>query len=235
MASAMSALVVLAGVAAGAFVSTNLDAFVVLVANVTRAPTSRRAAMMGFLAATAIVLAGSWAFASAARVLPPAKTGFAGVVPLGMGLNHAFKILRRRLARARAAAQGREDLIPPSSTPQRDSVGFREALALHMSLSLDNFAVYTALLADTLPHLRVVVSATVVGLGAAWTALALATARLPGLAQVMLRWGRAVMAVLLIGVGIYILSDTDTDVLLPGAGVSLKDTGPGSKDAEPRP
>jgi cadmium resistance protein CadD (predicted permease) len=223
----MSALVVLAGVAAGAFVSTNLDAFVVLVANVTRAPTSRRAAMMGFLAATAIVLAGSWAFASAARVLPPTKTGFAGVVPLGMGCSHVYKLVRRRLARARAAAEGL-DHVPPSSTPQRDSVGFREALALHMSLSLDNFAVYTALLADTLPHLRVVVSATVVGLGAVWTALALATARLPGLAQVMLRWGRAVMAVLLIGVGIYILSDTDTDVLLPGA------TGLASKDTVPR-
>jgi cadmium resistance protein CadD (predicted permease) len=214
----MSALVVLAGVAAGAFVSTNVDAFVVLVANVTRAPRSRRAAMAGFLAATAIVLAGSWAFATAARVLPPTKTGLAGVVPLGMGLHHGYKVVRRRLRRARAVAEGGEDHVPPSSTPTSDNVGFREALALHMSLSLDNFAVYTALLADTLPHLRVVVSATVVVLGVAWTGLALATARLPGFAPIMLRFGRAVMAVLLIAVGIYILSDTDTDVLLPPGG-----------------
>jgi cadmium resistance protein CadD (predicted permease) len=210
----VSSVVVLAGVAAGAFGSTNVDAFVVLVANAVRAPTSRRASTAGFLVATALVLVAATAFAAVSRLVPPAKAGLVGIVPLWMGLKQAWDAVRKRLTRARAMAQsGGEE--PPKSTPRGDTIGFGEALALHLSMSVDNLAVYAALLADTMPSLRPVVAATTLGLAIVLIAAAQLAARLPWLSRIMLRSGHAVMAVLLIGVGVYILADTETDVLPP--------------------
>ena len=213
----LSPALVLAGVAATAFVSTNIDALLMLVANAARAPRSRNTSAAGFLAATALVLAGAWLLATASRIIPPTRTGLVGVVPLVMGLRQLF-ILVRRAARARARASSPTFDAPPSSRVPSDSLGFGEALLLHLSMSADNLAVYAALLSDTLPPLRPLVVATTLALGLLWTGLARAAMRVPGLSPVLLRRGHALMAWLLIAVGLYILLDTDTDVLLPRAG-----------------
>jgi cadmium resistance protein CadD (predicted permease) len=212
----VSSVVVLASVAAGAFGSTNVDAFVMLVANSVRAPASRRAAAAGFLAATALVLTAALGFAAASRLVPPTKAGLVGLVPLGMGLKQGYDAIRKRVARARARAAAGDD-EPPKSTPRRDTLGFGEALALHLSMSLDNLAVYAALLADTMPALRPVVVLTTLALALVLAAAAHLAAQWPTLSRIMLRSGHGVMAVLLVGVGVYILADTETDVL-PGPG-----------------
>lgn len=227
----VSPVLVLVGVAIGAFVSTNMDAFLLLVANVARAPKSRRAAAGGFLLATGTVLAAAWVLAGASAVIPPAHTGLIGLVPMAMGLKQGFEILRRR---ARAGAT--KERAPSSASPDHDggyapkpplkadrpppsqaAVHLQEALVLHLSLSADNLAVYSALLSDTLPHLRWLIVATTLGLTVAWTALARLAIRIPGLSPVLLRYGQGIMTALLIGVGAYILTDTETDVLLPAA------------------
>jgi cadmium resistance protein CadD (predicted permease) len=212
----MSPVIVLAGVAVTAFVSTNVDAFLLLVANAARAPLSRRAAAAGFVGATVVVLAVAWALAAASAVIPPASTGLLGLVPLGLGLKELVALIRRRAARARRRAAS-PDAPPSSHPPPSDSIRFAEALVLHLSLSADNLAVYSALLADTLPRLRPVVTATTLVLALVWTLLARAAIRVPGLSPALLRRGHAVMAALLIAVGVYILVDTETDVLLPAA------------------
>ena len=200
---------VLAGVATGAFLSTNVDAFLLLVANLARAPRSRRAAAGGFLLATLLVVAVSWAAASASKLVPAAHVGLVGLVPLCMGAKQVLDLLRRRAASAGGggAARVRAD----------DSVRLGEALVLHLALSADNLAVYASLLSDTLPPLRPVVVATTLGLALVWTTLARLAIRVPLLSGVLLRFGHGLMAVLLIAVGVYILVDTDTDVLEPRA------------------
>lgn len=204
----MGPVFVLVGVATGAFVSTNLDAFVVLVANVARAPASRRAAGAGFIIATVLVVALAWTLAGASRLIPPAYIGLAGLVPLALGIKQAVDLVRRP---ARPASPGNEP-APPSS---RRSLHLGEALVLHLSLSADNLAVYCALLTDTLPPLRPVIAVITLALAFAWSALAAAALRIPALSTLLLRWGHRLMAALLIVVGIYILVDTDTDVLVP--------------------
>jgi cadmium resistance protein CadD (predicted permease) len=197
---------VLAGVAATAFVSTNVDAFLLLVANSARAPASRNATAAAFVAATVLVLAGAWALAAASSVVPPSRIGLCGVVPLLMGARQVVDLVRRRAPRDPVEGT-------PSSRPPADTVRFGEALVLHLSISVDNLAVYAALLSDTLPPLRASIAATTLTLSLVWTALARAALRIPGLAPVLLRRGRVLMAVLLVVVGVYILLDTDTDVL----------------------
>jgi cadmium resistance protein CadD (predicted permease) len=211
----MPPVIVLAGVSATAFVSTNVDAFLVLVANAARAPRSRLAGAAGFLAATALVLGVAWLLAGASRVIPSTHTGLLGLVPLGMGMVQIGRLVRRALrARRRESAPA----TPTSSgRPAAGSLRFGEALVLHLSLSTDNLAVYVALLSDTMPSLRPVVAATTLGLGLLWTALARAALLVPGLSPVLLRRGQAIMGVLLVSLGIYILLDTETDVLFPHA------------------
>lgn len=207
----MPPALVVAGVAATAFVSTNVDAFLVLVTSSARAPRSRGAAAAGFIASTALILAASWLLASVSRMIPPARSGLLGVVPLAMGLRELARLIRRRPGLAPPA---RASLPPPgSSRPPEDAVRFGESLVLHLSLSADNLAVYAALLGDTLPALRPVVAATTLAFGAGWAALARAALRVPGLSPLLMRQGQAIMAALLIGLGVYILVDTDTDVV----------------------
>jgi cadmium resistance protein CadD (predicted permease) len=216
---------VLMGVAIGAFVSTNMDAFLLLVANVARAPRSKRAVAGGFLLATALVLAVAWALAGASALIPPAHTGLIGLVPLGMGLKQGFDLLRRRLR----AGSKQESAAPISgrSAASQASVHLGEALVLHLSMSADNLAVYSALLTDTLPHLRPLIVVTTLVLTMAWTALARLAIRVPGLSPVLLRHGQGMMVVLLIGVGAYILTDTETDVVLPAASRGAAAAAPG--------
>ncbi len=207
---------VLVGVAAGAFVSTNVDAFLLLVANVARAPRSRGAVAGGFVAATAVVLACAWGVAAASKVIPPTHAGLIGLVPLAMGVKQMVDLVRRRLA-AQAAGAAPASQSSASRARAEDSVRLGEVLVLHLTMSADNLAVYSALLTDTLPHLRPVIAATTLALTVVWAALARAALRIPVLSGVLLRWGHGLMAVLLVCVGIYILADTDTDVLLPPA------------------
>jgi cadmium resistance protein CadD (predicted permease) len=216
---------VLVGVAIGAFVSTNMDAFLLLVANVARAPRSKRAVAGGFLLATALVLAVAWALAGASAVVPPARIGLIGLVPLGMGLKQGFDLLRRR---ARAGSK-QESAASTSGRPAPTQAAVRlgEALVLHLSLSADNLAVYSALLTDTLPHLRPLIVATTLALTVAWTALARLAIRVPGLSPVLLRYGQGMMVALLITVGAYILTDTETDVLVPAASRQVSAAAPG--------
>jgi cadmium resistance protein CadD (predicted permease) len=212
-----SPTLVLVGIAIGAFVSTNMDAFLLLVANVARAPTSRRATAGGFFLATALVLAVAWALAGASAVIPPAHTGLIGLVPFAMGLKQGLGILRRHAGALRSRAK-KESAVPDDRpAPTQAAVHLGEALVLHLSLSADNLAVYSALLTDTLPHLRPVIVVTTLTLTVAWTALARLAIRIPGLSPVLLRYGQGIMTALLIGVGVYILTDTETDVLLPAA------------------
>jgi cadmium resistance protein CadD (predicted permease) len=208
----MAPVLVLVGVAGGAFVSTNLDAFLVLVANVARAPRSRGAAAGGFVVATPLVLAAAWALAGASAVIPPARAGLIGVVPLGMGLKQVFDLVRLHRKPRRDAAPDTGAEAPPVSA---DTLGLGEAVVLHLSLSADNLAVYSALLTDTMPHFRPIVAATTLALTVVWAGLARAALRVPALSAVLLRHGRAIMAVLLVVVGVYILVDTETDVPLP--------------------
>jgi cadmium resistance protein CadD (predicted permease) len=211
----MPPALVLTGVAAGAFLSTNVDAFLLLVANVARAPRSLGAAVAGFVIATALVLGAAWGVALASKAIPPAHVGLVGLVPLGLGLKQAYDLVRRRLARAGGTAE--VPVSHPSRRRGEATVRLGEAIVLHLALSADNLAVYSALLTDTLPHLRPVIAATTLSLTLVWAALAAAALRVPYLSGALIRWGHGLMAVLLIGVGIYILADTDTDVLLPSA------------------
>jgi cadmium resistance protein CadD (predicted permease) len=208
----MPPVIVLAGVSATAFVSTNVDAFLVLVANAARAPRSRLAGAAGFLGATALVLGVAWLLAGASRVIPSTHAGLVGLVPLSMGIVQIGRLVRR--ARRGQSTSG---AAPSSGPPASGSLRFGEALVLHLSLSTDNLAVYAALLSDTMPSLRPVVAATTLALGLVWAALARAALLVPGLSPMLLRRGQVIMGVLLVSLGIYILVDTETDVLLPHA------------------
>jgi cadmium resistance protein CadD (predicted permease) len=208
----MPPVLVLVGVATGAFVSTNVDAFLLLVANVARAPRSQRSASGGFLLATVLVLAGAWVVAAASKVIPPAHAGLIGLLPLGMGIKQAVDLVR-----ARTSAGVKRASVDPAIVPAEGTVRLGAALLLHLAFSADNLAVYTALLTDTLPHLRPAVVATMLVLALVWAALARSAIRVPGLSRVLMRWGNGLMAVLLVVVGVYILVDTETDVLPPAA------------------
>jgi cadmium resistance protein CadD (predicted permease) len=84
-----------------------------------------------------------------------------------------------------------------------------------LAASGDSLAAYAALFADT-ATLLVPWSVLGIGLGAtAWSVLAVRLSGRPAVRSAVDRTGPVLLPLVLIGIGLYILGDTPTDVLSP--------------------
>ena len=196
----MSPSVQIVGIATAAFVSTSLDNFALLI-GLFAAPDFRpRRVAVGYLVASWAVAAAAWGGSKLVELLPVADLGFLGVVPLALGIQRVFVLLRSPA-----------DVAKP--VPAAGGAGVSALLTL--SQSADNTLVYLALFGDSAKALDPIVFATLVVCAAVCCASALWLARRSPLAGPLRRAMRFVMPFLLIAVGVYVLADTVTDAL-PG-------------------
>ena len=194
----MNEILLAAAVAATAFVSTNLDNLIVLTALL--AVAERRAPVLAGYGMVMLGVVGvALALALLGRVIPVEAVGLLGLVPLTMGIRG---LLRR----------GGDGAESPSVAAARGGVG--AVVAGLAPLSGDSLAVMVPLLAENPPRLQLV-STT------AWCAMALLSAVLaallvsmPGPRETLARVGTRIMPLLMIVLGLYILADTPTDVLV---------------------
>lgn len=196
----MREIVLMAGVSAAAFVSTNVDNLFLLMALLGGSPRRARAVAVGYAAALAVVLAvcvaGSWAFELAAN----AWLRYLGLVPLGLGLWR----LRQLLGRGSPSVAG----APP---PRAAGVG--ASFGLMLGNSGDSLAVFASLLGETEGGLIPVAVVTILGMALLWVAAARGMVSHPALAPPLQRLERWGVPLLLVAVGLYILLDTATDTV----------------------
>lgn len=186
-----------AGVAFTAFLSTNIDNLLLLAALLGNAGQRHVPVLLGYMGAIATIAILGLAAAQFADTLPGSLLGYLGLVPLGMGLYHLGRALRRD---------------PAAEEPvSRATLGAAGVGALMLSNGSDTLGVVLPLFAETEGALAYVISVTLVSSALLWFGLAqwIATHPLirPRLALVQ-RW---LVPILLIVLGIYILSDTATD------------------------
>ncbi|WP_127112225.1 hypothetical protein [Shimia sediminis] len=176
--------------------ATNVDNLAVLIALLLT--TGRGAALGSFLTAQSLVLVAALVFAEGAEAAIAGWTGYLGIVPLGLGLWGIY-------------AQWQSDQDGSPSRPVKGT--FLGCLALFLGLSMDSFAAFAPLLADTVPLYRtsVVIGAGVAlaGLGAAGVALSSGARRSGTWLPRLERLGPYAM----IAVGLYVLSNTGTDAV----------------------
>jgi cadmium resistance protein CadD (predicted permease) len=202
------------GVAAAAFVGTNVDNCVVTMAMVAGAPLQRAhriaaGQVVGFVVVVAVSAAG----AAVLYEFSPAVVGLLGLVPLAIGVSGLLGLARRR---------GEADTAP-AVAPARRSRRWRrrpEDRAVGQSLTAaalvtiaaggDNLAVY-------IPLLRVGGATNLAAIAAVFVAgevlvtwLVLAGGRHPKARQMMLRVGHVAVPVLLCCVGVLVMVQAGT-------------------------
>ncbi|WP_171176266.1 hypothetical protein [Ruegeria sp. HKCCD8929] len=183
--------------AALAQVLTNLDNLAALIALILVLGAAK--AVAGYVVAQGIVLAGAMAVALGMSGTVPGWTGYLGVIPLGLGLVGLWRQFSGGGAEKEASLSSGASLLVTT--------------LLFLSLSMDSFVVMAPLLADSLPSYRVagVIGAAlaVLGLGA----LALVGSRAAGPMEAWTRRLEKLGPFVMLLVGLYILSNSGTDMV----------------------
>jgi cadmium resistance protein CadD (predicted permease) len=202
------------GVAAAAFVGTNIDNCVVTMAMVAGAPLQRAHRIAaGQVVGFVIVAAVAAAAAAALYEFSPAVVGLLGLVPLAIGVSGLLGLARRRV-----------DADPaPEATPTRRVRRWRRrpedravgrsltaAALVTVAASGDNLAVYIPLFrVGGAANLGAIAAVFVVGeLVVTW--LVLAGGRHPKARQMMLRVGHVAVPALLCCVGVLVMVQAGT-------------------------
>jgi cadmium resistance protein CadD (predicted permease) len=195
------------GIAAAAFVGTNIDNTVVTMALVAGAPLERaRRIAVGQLIGFALLCAAAAAAAALLFEFSPAVVGLLGLVPLAIGL--------RGLAGFRSSgasgATGRAERV------QRRAVGrsLTAAALVTVGAGGDNLAAYIPLFrVGGTTNLLAIFAVFVVG-EAVVTALVLTGGRHPGTRAVMTRLGAVAVPILLCCIGVLVMVEAGTFSLL---------------------
>jgi cadmium resistance protein CadD (predicted permease) len=192
----MNEVLVLVAISAVAFVSTNLDNLLMLAISSSRP----RPVVTGYLFSSAIIVGAALLIAQFGDLIDARYVGLLGLIPIALGLRGLLGLMGDR---SQAAARS------------RTRAGFWRTVALILPMSGDSVAVYIPLMADTSPGLEAVAAATLLGSAVILAGIAGVLAGRPALGSRIGWLGERLMPWLLIGVGVYVLADTPTDVL-PG-------------------
>lgn len=191
-------LIGIVAVAVTAFVSTNVDNLLLLVAFFSDRSLPRRSIYLGYAAALAVVM-GAGLVASWLAVLgPPAWLRFLGLLPIALG--------SLGLARKLRGEKG----ITTTAIGQQ-SGGVVTIASVMLANAGDSLAVFIALFADTRAALSIPIAVTGVAMSILWSFLASRLVAVPQLGSRLERIAGWTLPLLLITIGFYILLDTPTD------------------------
>lgn len=178
------------------FATTNVDDLVLLTAFFSDAGARPRAIVLGQLVGMGVLVGASAAAAFGAMALPAPWVALTGAVPLVMGVRKVLKL------RSPPAV---DDAAPTSTL--RDSSRVLTVAAVTIANGGDNVGVYIPLFAShpsaTPAYVAVFGVMTVVWCGAAWSLV-----RSEAVGARIRRFGRVVLPVVLIAIGLHVLRGT---------------------------
>jgi cadmium resistance protein CadD (predicted permease) len=187
--------------AAVVFASTDIDDLVLLTAFFADSRLRRGAIVAGQFLGIAALLGASLAAAAASLAVPPHWPALLGVVPFGLGLWKLPDLWRR--------GHGADDETADAGSAGRRSAAGAQAFAVAavtIANGGDNLAVYIPLFARDLSVWPVYLLVFAL-MTAAWCWAGHAFVRHPAGAALMQRWGHAILPVVLIALGAWILWD----------------------------
>lgn len=188
---------------AGGFIATNLDNLLLLV--VIQASThSSVPVLAGFMASSVIVLLVALIGFVMGSLLDPALLGYAGVVPVGLGLYTLWN---------RSEATKAVVIATKVPTTQATVPLFFSSLVLMLSNSSDSLAIFLPLLAEVRGQLLPLAGVTWLAMVLLWTSMAYKIGENQALVRIIEQRGARWMPWIMIVVGGYILFDTATDSL----------------------
>ena len=199
----MNSLLPIIPIAAGAYVATNLDNFILLVALLARYRNHTLNVVAGYFVCMLILASvGLW-IGKAANIAPVEYLGLLGFVPISIGVVELIQ-LRRGKAKVTAAKEKSGDSVPKV---------FMTTLSSQLGNGADTIVIFGVLFIDSMPSADILTILTLAAMGVVFVFVGIYAVRHPALCEWIDRYAYRVMPFVLIFVGIYIVANTATDLL----------------------
>jgi cadmium resistance protein CadD (predicted permease) len=199
----MDSSIAIIPIAAGAYVATNLDNFLLLVSLLARYRDQTAKVVAGYFACMSILaFVGFW-IGEAAEIAPVEYLGLLGFVPIFIG---AFELIQLRRSKAERVAAAEESV-------GRTQVVFVSTLLSQLGNGADTIVVFGVLFTDSMPSADFWILLTLAGMAVLFVLGGIYGVRHPALSEWIERYANRSMPFVLILIGVYILANTATDLL----------------------
>lgn len=192
-------------IAAGAFIGTNLDNLILLVALHRRYADHSRMVTAGYFTGMILIGVICLVIGEVGELIPVAYLGLLGMIPILIGVNALIQLLRNKQS---------GDTTSLTTANNRHAV-FIAVLMTQLSNSADSIITFSVLLADSADLADYLIAPTFLAMSGVFAWVGLYALKHRGLSDFLERFGSYLTPFILILVGVYILSNTATD-LLPG-------------------
>jgi cadmium resistance protein CadD (predicted permease) len=201
----MNDVLTIIAVTSGAFIGTNLDNLILLIALYSRYENQSRIVTAGYMSGMVVIGVISLVIGFGGEFVPVTYLGLLGVIPISMGVFALLQLFRTR--RVEVAA----DFAMENSV----STIFIAVLMTQLSNGADSIVTFSVFLADSTPASDYLIILTFLVMVCVFSGVAYYSLKHRGLSKILDRYGRYVTPFILILVGFYIISNTASD-LVPG-------------------
>ena len=199
----MNSLIAIIPIAAGAYVATNLDNFILLVALLARYRNHTSNVIAGYFACVLIVGFVGLGIGKASHIAPVEYLGLLGFVPISIGAVELIQ-LRRRKAKVTVAKEKSVDGLQKV---------FMATLFSQLGNGADTIIIFGVLFIDSMPSADILTIFTLATMAVIFVFVGIYAVRHPALCEWIDRYAYRAMPFVLIIVGVYILANTATDLL----------------------
>jgi cadmium resistance protein CadD (predicted permease) len=196
-------LIAIIPIAAGAYVATNLDNFILLVSLLARYRNHTSSVVAGYFTCMLILgFVGLW-IGKAANIAPVEYLGLLGFVPISIG---AFELIQLRRGKAKVTVAQEKSVDGVQKV-------FMTTLFSQLGNGADTIVVFGVLFIDSMPSADILTILTLAAMAVIFVFVGIYAVRHPALCDWIDRYAYRVMPFVLIIVGVYILANTATDLL----------------------
>jgi len=201
----MGGFLIIVGVGAGAFIGTNLDNLLLLVAMYARYPQQSGTVTAGYVFGMILICLVALLLGETGDYIPLDWLGLLGFIPMTMGTIALWKLFRK-------SGAGTTDGFTVSDSPRTI---FSLLVSTQLSNGADTIITFTILFAESGDPADYVLVPTFLAMIGVFSGLAYYSVKKAKLGRILRRYGQYATPVILILVGFYILSNTASD-LVPG-------------------
>ncbi|MBO6557328.1 MAG: cadmium resistance transporter [Pseudomonadales bacterium] len=178
------------------FAATNIDNLLLLISFVVSG-AEKKALMLGFMGGMLLILLMSAGLGLVSLVVPVQYLGFLGVIPLMVGLQKIYEMIRK----------------PNKAEAEAAIVSIGSMVTLQLSNGLDTVLVFAPLFADSLTHVDYSIALAFLISAIAWLVLAMTLGQSARRIEAISRYGIWLAPAVMIVLGLYILDNTVTDLV----------------------
>lgn len=199
----MNSLIAIIPIAAGAYVATNLDNYILLVSLLARYRNQTTSVVVGYFVCMMIFgFTGYW-IGAAASVAPVEYIGILGIVPISIG---TYELVQLRRGSVRAA-------VATDKSAGDGQKAFMTTLISQLGNGADTIVILGVLFADSMPAADMLIILTLAAMAVTFVIVGIYTVRHPALSKWVGRYAHRAMPFILIVVGVYVLANTASDLL----------------------